>query len=285
MDSGPNEAVKQGRYTHAIFSDFSGDDGTRFELGSSSCFTLAYVVSREEDVSHNEGVLYEMKRTIACRASDELKYSSLRRPVNKEAVFRLFSGLKVDVACTTVFKKRFFEQEPGDSFTDTHSKIFVTVMQAFPFSHLITALRAKYGDIRPRIVVDQLHWRGTQDTIMEALARDDWYDDADFQFRPSGGTPLLQLADLFCGAVREFSEEMETQALPRCSVCRSRSFKPRDCSWRRASRRPSGFRIIKSIYPFLLKSDAGYAMTEGLYFEPTSMNYRMEFIDCFLGRK
>jgi len=271
-------------YTHAIFSDFSGDDGIMFDRGSSSCLTLAYVVSREQDIRYNEDVLYQMKDRVACRRGDELKYSSLRRPANKEAVLDLFPKLKVDIACVTTFKRSYFEQEQNPSYADPRTKMLVVVNQAFPFASLLRSLQDKYGHVKPRIVVDQLHWKGIQESIVELLSRnEEWFKEADFQFRPSGGTPLLQLADLFCGAVREFCEGIEGQDLPPCHVCRSRKFKPRDCSWRRDSRRPVGFRIMKSVYPFLLGRKSRIPF--GMYFEPRHMNDRLEFIDCFLAGK
>ena len=276
-------------YTHAVFSDFSGDDGIQFDKGSSSCLTLAWVATREEDVQHNEDVLFEIKKKVRCRPADELKYRSLRRhPANKEAALQLLQELKVDVSCVVVFKKAFIEEEGADSsYADPKTKHLVVLMQSFPFSHVLDRLRDKYGEVRPRIVVDQLHWRQTQETIIELVCRETKpFAREDFQFRPSQATPLLQLADIYCGAVGEFCEGLEGQRLPPCHVCRARNFKSRDCAWRRSRLRPAGFPIMKAVYPFLFSS-LGYRhkIPDGLFCLPESMGHRLEFIDCLLGRK
>ena len=275
-------------YTHAVFSDFSGDDGTKFGRGSTSCLTLAWLATREDDVEHNERVLFQIKKAVGCRPTDELKYVSVKsHPRNKDATLRILGSLKVDVSCVTVFKKPFLEQDNDPRFADPRTKMLVVVMQSFPFSGLIKDLREHYGDVRPRIVVDEVHWRQTQDDIIALLSEEEeWFSRESFQFRPSGAVPLLQIADIFCGAVREFCEGIETQTLPPCHVCRTRNFKPRDCGWRRKGRRPDGFNVMSAIYPLLLRAPgATYRIPHGLYFLPDSMNNKLEFIDCLLGGK
>jgi len=276
-------------YSHAIFSDFSGDDGIQFDKGSSPCLTLAWVATREEEIQHNEGVLFAIKKKVGCRPTDELKYRSLRRhPANKEAALQLLQELKVDVSCVVVFKRAFIEEEGADClYADPGTKHLVVLMQSFPFAHVADMLRDKYGEVRPRIVVDQLHWRRTQDTIIELVcAQAKPFARKDFQFRPSQATPLLQIADMFCGAVGEFCEGLEGQSLPPCHVCRNRNFKPRDCGWRRSSRRPEGFPIVKAAYPVLFSSlSYSHRIPNGLYCLPHSMNHKLEFVDCFLAGK
>jgi len=281
-------------YTHAIFSDFSGDDGFKFDSGSSKCLTLAWVATAEEDVDHNEDVLFRIKKKVGCHFSDELKYRSIKsHPANKDETLNLLQELKADVSCLVVFKKPLFKDEEEDEeedsyYADPKTKGLVVVMQSFPFSGLMRDLEAKYGKVRPRIVVDELHWKETQNRIIEVMSENskEWFNRSDFQFRSSRATPLLQIADLFCGAVREFCEGLEGHEVPPCHVCNSHDYLPRDCKWRRSGARPKGFRIMRAIYPLMLGPPGkSYRIPHGLYLLPKRMNVRLEFVDCLLGGK
>jgi hypothetical protein len=280
-------------YTHAVYSDFSGDDGFRFDRGSTACLTFAWVVTREDDLAYNEGIIYEIKRAVGCRTADELKYSSLRRRTNKDRALGILQNARVDVFALAVFKTELREAGHRDpetelreaGYRDPKTKRLVVITQSFPFALVLERLRERYGAVRPRIVADELHWAETQDSVISvatgmlpAVPRDA------FQFRSSAATPMLQMADLVAGAVREFCEKIqETRQLPPCHVCRARHFKPRDCQWRRSNKGVDGFWLLKPIYPFLFKNAThGFRAVEGLYVQPEPARQRLEFVDCLL---
>lgn len=268
-------------YTHAIYSDFSGDDGFQFDRGSSSCLTFAWVVTTENDVAYNEGIVYQIKRAVGCRPANELKYSSLRHRTNKDRALSILQSANIDVFVLAAFKRELKDV----TYRDPKTKLLVVVTQSFPFQIVLNQLQARYGAVQPRIVTDELHWAQTQDRITNVVTGGESTIPKDaVQFRPSAATPMLQMADLVAGAVREFCERVEQQRrLPPCHVCQSRRFKPRDCQWKRNNQGVEGFWLLKPIYPFLFKNATyGYRAVEGFYVEPESARHRLEFVDCLL---
>ena len=62
-----------------LFVDASGDDGLKFEKGSSSCFVASNLIVKTEDIKFNKSILAEIKRLMGAKAKDEVKYHNLRR--------------------------------------------------------------------------------------------------------------------------------------------------------------------------------------------------------------
>ncbi|OGO02739.1 MAG: hypothetical protein A2Y72_04145 [Chloroflexi bacterium RBG_13_53_26] len=89
-------------FTHRIFSDFSGDDGDPRTPGASPTICIAWVISAEEDIRHNRGVVLAMKKTIGCRPDAELKYGSFRRHRRKSEALDLLSKAKIEVIIAPV---------------------------------------------------------------------------------------------------------------------------------------------------------------------------------------
>jgi hypothetical protein len=150
---------------------------------------------------------------------------------------------------------------------------------------VLTQLQKRYGTVRPRNVTDELHWAGTQGQIIDLVTGGESSIPREaFEFRPSAATPMLQMADLIAGAIREFCEKLgQLRRLPPCHVCRARRFKPRDCQWKRNNEGVDGFWLLKPVYPLLFKSPTyGYRAVEGLYVLPEAAAQRLEFVDCLL---
>jgi len=69
---GGNEALD-------VYVDASGDNGFKFDSGSTVCYCVAIFASKTVDNQYNKEILKEIKKVLHCRDKDEIKYSTLRR--------------------------------------------------------------------------------------------------------------------------------------------------------------------------------------------------------------
>jgi hypothetical protein len=272
-------AAMETGYTHAIFSDFSGDDGQKFDKGSSRTLGVVWVASRESDVPHNTDVVYRIKRAVGCKPNDELKYRSLRGSARRKTqALALMLEARVDVFALLAFKMR--ERDP--SHKDPAGKGLVVHMNAWPVDILIDAMTAKYGTVRPRLVLDEVGWKATPEQITSVMTEGGRVSAGDVEFRPSAGTPLLQMSDLFAGAVRECADQLDQSVWPPCQACWGRSFTPRDCRWKRRKIGISGFALLRKLYPSIFKDSRRGSLGRGLFTMPGSLRRDLEFVDCLL---
>ena len=71
--------VDPSNYDYVMYVDASGDDGFKFEKDSSICYCAAALLVKQEDISHNLAILEQIKKIVGCKATDEVKYSKIRR--------------------------------------------------------------------------------------------------------------------------------------------------------------------------------------------------------------
>ncbi|MCL2249565.1 MAG: phosphotransferase, partial [Oscillospiraceae bacterium] len=81
-----NTKKNETEYDYIIYVDASGDDGLKFEKGSSLCFVASSVIIHKDDMSHNIAILNEIKKLMGGKVTDEVKYSKVRRHYNAEKI-------------------------------------------------------------------------------------------------------------------------------------------------------------------------------------------------------
>ncbi|MBU2009777.1 MAG: hypothetical protein KJ624_08100 [Chloroflexi bacterium] len=270
-------------FTHRIFSDFSGDDGDPGVAGASRTLCITWVITKEEDIWHNQGVVLGIKRTIGCRPDAELKYRSLRHHPSRRKALALLSEAKVEVILVPVFKERVKEED----LKDPKTKRLVSLIHYVPIGPFSEKF-FKRSDTYFQLVFDEVGWAGCEEAIRAQFQRDkrlDWKKArADWLlFTKSGSSLMLQLADVIAGLGREYVESLLGQRLPTCVVCWLKGV--RACSYIKAGRSVGRASLMRLLYPLLLKDDGGKAWESGFTTRPPGVQRDYLFIDCLFGGK
>jgi hypothetical protein len=271
-------------FTHRIYVDFSGDDGDPRTPGASRCLCIAWVASAESELSHNKGVVLQIKKIIGCRKSDNLKYKKLKRHRFKDKALALLTQLRVIVVIVPVLKERITDQE----LRSPRTKKLVDLIHYFPLSVLIKHVMQTYADIYFQLVFDRVGWRGCEEEIRSAFrqdaeldwkhARPDW-----LLFTKSGSNLMLQLADIVAGLGHEYIDSLQGMKLPPCTVCAVKGKPERMCQYRRGKRVLPGGGLIGLIYPLLIKNEQGKSWEHGFLVRPPAVCREYMFIDCIFG--
>ena len=204
--------VDPSKYDYVMYVDASGDDGFKFENGSSSCYCAAALLVSQADISHNLTILEQIKKIVGCKATDEVKYSKVRRHRRSQEALELLNDLKGRMSCYIVFKKELTQKEMPTGGSKELSVICHAMalhsMDYFEFATdekvLVTIDRMKHTEEAP---LEQILSKGALSTKQhpdrnfshEVIFRDS--KDANFL--------LLQIADLLCGIIREHFEQYE----------------------------------------------------------------------------
>jgi len=270
-------------FTHRIYVDFSGDDGDPRTPGASRCICIAWVASTEGNLYYNKGVVLQIKKVIGCRASDNLRYTSLRRHRLKNKALSLLTQLKVSVVVIPVLKERIKEE----GLKNPRSKRLIDLIHYFPLSRLINHISQTYPDIYFQLVFDQVGWRGCkgdiensfkQDTELDwGRARSDW-----LLFAKSGNNLMLQLADIVAGLAREYVEDLQSRRLPPCIVCWLKG--TYDCSYKRNRRKVSKTSLMQVLYPLLIRNELNKVWERGFVMRPPGVEKDYLFVDCLFGQ-
>jgi hypothetical protein len=271
-------------FTHRIYVDFSGDDGDPRTPGASRCICIAWVASTENDLYHNEGIVLQIKKVIGCRASNNLRYKSLRRHRLKKDALDLLTQLKVSAVVVPVLKERIADQE----LKNPRTKKLVDLIHYFPLSRLLDRITQACPDIYFQLIFDQVGWRGCEADIEKSFrqdpeldwgkARPDW-----LLFAKSGNSLMLQLADIIAGLTREYVESLQTQKLPNCVVCAVKGKPERPCPYKLGKRSLPNHNLIEVVYPLLVKKDE-LAWEQGFVVRPPAVCREYKFVDCLFGQ-
>ena len=270
-------------FTHRIYVDFSGDDGDPRTPGASRCICIAWVASAENDLYHNTGVVLQIKKVIGCRASDNLRYKSVRRHRLKKEALDLLTQLKVSAVVVPVLKDRVTEEE----LRNPRTKKLVDLIHSFPLSRLLDYITQTYPDIYFQLVFDQVGWRGCEEEIRNSFkqdaeldwerARPDW-----LLFTKSGSSLMLQLADIIAGLGREYVEDLQSGKLPPCIVCWLKG--SYNCSYKRNRKKVGKTSLMRILYPLLIRNESGNVWEQGLVLRPPGAARDYLFVDCLFGQ-
>jgi hypothetical protein len=161
--------------THFVFTDYSGDDGRKFDRGSSATLTLAIAISHRDDYAFNEDLVFQVKRLLGIKASDELKFTTLKRHKKRSKALRILEQAKIQLCIIHVLKKL----EPDDD------PMSIIVANTFPMTAVASEILRQDENSKIQVVFDQTQSGMWDRFIRDMLSRKTEFQGADI--RP--GTP------------------------------------------------------------------------------------------------
>lgn len=269
-------------FDYHVYIDGSGDDGFKFEEGSSSLFTAAAFWNKPQDEPYNLEIIQGIREVIRCQPTQELKYEWMRRRRRCNEGIRLLTTLKGQLSLWVAFKRQISDP----MLINPKSKFLTSTLQAFP-----VALLGKFLEpgSQAMVYIDKCK-KIEQDRIpmtVQAFMGEECGDAARFpiQFKDwkEDNLPLLQLPDLFAGIVREFFEcyEKRSSWLP-CHLCRPNN---RLCSYYRTHKQLEDSIRMRQILRLVPLNPSGSRQMGIWYFPMEPIFYRrLAFVDCLLRR-
>lgn len=239
-------------YDYFVYVDASGDDGFKFEKGSSSCYVASCLIVHKSDVQHNIDILSKIKFIMGAKPGDEVKSTRLRRHPRRNKIYELLPDVRGALYSMVAFKKMLNDER----MLDTKSKYLTSLCHTFP---LVSMQKHFVSDSESKILVvidrmKKVEMDAVEVTVSHFFSKEMYDGDYELIFRDSKDPryEMLQLADIFAGISREYFELYETdntvkQLRNKCGLC-SKMYnkclcKPRD---RRITHIP--FQKIKPLY-------------------------------------
>lgn len=207
--------VDPSKYDYIMYVDASGDDGFQFENGSSTCYSAAAFLVKQADIQHNLAILNQIKKTVGCKETDEVKYSRIRRNRYGAKALELLRGLKGKMACYTFFKKEL----PPEEIPAKGSKTLSVICHIMALESLD---RFSFADgERVLVAIDRM--KHTEEAPLEYMFEEgvlsgkehperNFTVDTVFRDSKDASFLLIQIADLLCGTIREHFEQYEDNA-------------------------------------------------------------------------
>lgn len=270
-------------YTHRLFVDFSGDDGRPGNGNSSEVISMAWVLSADSDIRHNEDVVLEMKRKLGCHPRDELKYKGIKRQERRKraSILGELANARVKVLSLVVLKRAIQEEV----LRDPKTKLLLQFIHHFPVTRFFdTGAIPPEPEARFQMVFDQVSWTGCQAEIRRLFANDSgilWdaeRDTGSLLFGNSRSILMLQMADVFAGMMRDYFESLPV-ARPRCRACMGK--RCGDCGWLRGGIPVGNMRLLRLGYNhFLSFQDNGRKLDVGVLVRPPEAQLDYQFVDC-----
>lgn len=200
------------QYDYVMYVDASGDDGFQFDNGSTSCYVASAFLVKQEDIPHNLGILQQIKQTIGCKPTDEVKYSRIRRHRRGPEALQLLRDLRGKMSCYIIFKKEL----PVEEQNKTDAKVLSVSCHAMALSAL-DAYSFQDGET-VLVAIDRM--KHTEEAPLEYALKTGFLSDrkhpernfvTETVFRDSKDSCflLIQIADLLCGTIREHFEQYE----------------------------------------------------------------------------
>lgn len=200
--------VNIANYDYVMFVDASGDDGFRFDKGSTKCYAAAALTVRKEDIARDVDILKNIKCAVGCEAADEVKYSRIRRHRNGNSALSLLSTLRGAVSCQIVFKKEIDKAK------------YVGNKNISVICHMMALRSLRSGKFKKEdkvlVVIDRM--KQTEEKPLKELMDKGWTSNSDntctfdiiFRDSKDQNFLLLQIADFLCGIIREHFEQYDS---------------------------------------------------------------------------
>lgn len=267
------------------YVDASGDNGFKFNKDSSICYSVAVFICKESDEPWNKDVLYNIKKLLGVKPTDEIKYSRVRRHKYSSESHKLISEVRGTLISWISFKRKL---DPSKFFTSViHTFPIEKVPQVVGTNHVGTIYidRMKMPEEMGVHYLTELETATTIETDNGTVRIGQ-----KVKFEDSKKIKLIQLADFYAGAIRYFFEEYDkrTIKLP-CNNCISLRIKSKNkklnlCKHLIKKRPLSGIELIKPFAKsFYSEKDRGILL-RGIYPDPPEYYRQLWFIDCFLGK-
>ncbi len=273
------------QFDYLFFVDASGDDGSKFDAGSSSCYAVAGYLVRREDLGDDIQLLRNIRGIVSGQPDRELKYSTLRRHKNRDPAFKIFREFHGQVFGRVSFKKILV----NNGTFDTDEKAFSVISHAVAIS-LLNKCEDVVGK-KVLIVVDRM--KNTEERPVRMLADTSMHEDmgrlASYEliFRDSkdANFQLIQVADFFAGILREYFEKYETNPLMQkfwktCPIC-SMNSRIKLCGRSGSKERASlnGSSNIRYLRP-LFRVQNNFELLEHLYLDPPDLFGNLFYFYC-----
>ena len=200
---------------YVMYVDASGDDGIKFDLGSSKCYAASAILMLKGDVAHNTAILSEIKHLMGAKPTDEVKYSRMRRHPKKKELHERLKGIKGFLYSNVLYK----EHDPPSH------------IGAFAHTMALSTIAAHFkglGDVHVEIVIDRMKQPEEEDVarLMRGYSGSHGkLPEYDIIFRDSKalGFELIQVADILAGLTRCYFEGVvnEGDAKPLFLLCQN----------------------------------------------------------------
>ena len=261
-----------GGYTHFVFADFSGDTGVA--KGSTASMVYSWVVVERDQYETVESLVFQAKRLISMKASEEIKYRTVRRHRNRDKVLDLLVGAPVRISIFYVLK------------SGEEGVLPVEVGNAFPIKRILEWIETanSHSPTKVQIVIDQTKWQYTDTLIRDVLTGDGSVKDEDLVFGQSGSLEILQYADIVAGYFREFLEGLTARGVPPCRMCQITHI-PQNCRLHRKGFNYPGMKRFRQWFQLLCDNANGRRFLEGYLTVPIDRSKDYRFLDCIINRK
>lgn len=260
------------------YVDASGDDGFKFDEGSSVCFVVGVFLCSGKEVQHNKKILLDVKKALGMKPSDELKYSTLRRHRRRKLAYELLSGLQGAALVHVTIKTKLKDPQ----WLNPKTKFLSSLTHAFPVVEL-SKIISDPGKLR--ICIDRM--KKVEEENVDYLIKELFHQRRPElplpkpDFRDSKSTKLLQIADYVAGATREFFEVYEgrDKKLP-CPLCRPR--RPL-CSYKRKRKGLEYSANFRRLIP-LLKAKYSHLLFGSVIINPVELWKTYKFLECLFPK-
>lgn len=290
------------KYDYIMFVDASGDDGFKFDKGSSTCYTVASILINSSDLQHNLSILDGIKSIIGAKPEHELKYTKLRRSRRFNDIANLLTNIKGTIYTHTCLKEDLVNDQ---TFSDTESKALAQFTHTFPIERAIEHFKnINLFPLKPKvlIVVDvmkKVEMDGVSNLVSAEI--DGVVPDLIFRDSKDKNFLLIQLADIIAGMTRNFIEGMlkEKNTLQLCKVCSktrlrvSHRISKNKCIGKKKfnllNNKSNTFiekqHFIKILPLFGVSETDNRLMLHGLAFFPVESIHYFFWIDCLFNKK
>lgn len=283
--------VDPNNFDYIMYVDASGDDGFKFDHGSTTCYTAAALLVNQENISHNLEILGRIKSILGCKQTDEIKYSRVRRHRRGDEALSLLRDIRGQLSCYVVFKK---EVDPeiyiGNKILSVVChRMALNSIDVYPFEEgsrvLIAIDRMKQTEEEPlRELLNDTKESEQRNFDVKTVFRDS--KDANFL--------LIQIADLLCGSLREHFEQYETQEdmlyfSGKCPVCqrlreiKRQPIRPLCKNGKSRTTKIINSQAFKYIYP-LFPATKNIDMIDYFFVDPAKMIDKHFYMICNLKK-
>ena len=268
-------------FDYYIFVDASGDDGLKFDKGSSLCYVASSVIIHKDDLEHNLHILNEIKSLMGAKEKDEVKYSKVRRHPKSLAIHRLLAEIKGSTYSVVVFKQLTtfpYFLNPANKALSSFSHAISIVSMGWHFTN--------NPDVTVQVIIDRM--KTTEESAVIELLKRYSFDLPDeklpeyaviYRDSKAKGYELIQLADIVSGATRAYFENHNMDKSLNhfwliCPICNANK---KLCRGRKKPR-PENHPFLYAL-PLYLNNPAGDYF-RSLFFEPSGIARRVKYLIC-----
>ena len=195
-------------YDYHMYVDASGDDGVKFDLGSSKCYVACSIITHKDDINHNLELLSQIKKMMGAKEKDEVKHSKIRRHPNSAKIYKLIPEFKASAYSAIIFKQLTKKPE----FLNPSSKLLSSVSHVISMASLEKHF-AKLPTSGVKIIIDRM--KTSEESAVSSLMKkldvitsSDTLPEHSIMYKDSKakGYELIQLADIVAGLTRTYFE-------------------------------------------------------------------------------